>query len=158
MQKKPLSELVDRHSYGTLCNNVLKTRKVDGDGHATYDKLEHKHGDTVYMVEAIPVSIDEIKNYAKPNCNKCTEKGYYVMRVEKSKIKDPENYYMVASQPINAMSEEQRKIWIEKEKKNKYWRILYPCPCALKRAADKIDDFVHNPAGNITFRLEYQES
>lgn len=155
-EKTPLSKILDRNNYRTLCEKVEKSRKVSDDGSMFFEDISYTYGGKSYRVLPIFMPVEDVKKYSKSSCNKCYGKGYAIHLKEKSKISNPQDYTLMATQPINNMTEEQKKIWIEKEKENKFWRVLLPCSCAVKNAAKKIPDFLFNNEGNILIRLEYE--
>jgi hypothetical protein len=156
-EKKPLITMMDKVNFDIAIKKVMKTRKVIDENTVTFETVEHTTGDKKYILKAVHVPIDHVFKYASSNCKMCTfGKGYYVMNVEKHKIPDPENYVMLSSMPVQDMSDEQQKILIEKEKQNKFWRIMYPCKCAVQRALEKEPDLLTNPLGNILLRVDYE--
>ena len=157
IEKKPLIMELDQVNFTLAAKELMKTRKVVDETTVTYGTVEHRLGDKKYVITAEHVPIDYIFKYASSNCKMCTYgKGYYVAHVEKHKIPNPEDYVMLSTVPIKEMSEEEQNIWREKEKLNKFWRVMYPCQCAVKRALNKEPDLLTNPSGNILLRASYE--
>jgi len=154
-EEKKLSDVLDKAAFDILCKEIMKKRRVENDD-VIYELFDYKAKGATLEIKAEHVTIDEVFDYAKSSCKQCNGKGYYIINMEKRRIPNPEDYVVMAKEPINDMPEEMKKIWIEKEKKNKFWRVMLPCRCALKVAHAKDPDFLSNGEGNILVRVKYE--
>ena len=135
-----------------------KTFLKISDSQAIEESLEkEKDADGVeYLVKPEYVSGEEIYKHAKNSCNMCWGKGYKVLNLEKRKFPNPKDYILLAQQPLNDLTEEQKKILVEREKLSKMWRILLPCSCAIKSIIKKDKHLFVSVDGNICFRINYE--
>lgn len=136
-----------------IYNNLMNTRKCIGDDKFEYTTQEIIKDDIKYKITASHIPLDKIKLYSKSSCNICFGKGFRIIAIEKEKIPNVEDFMMVSSYDIRNASEEQKKIFIEKEKKNKNWRVALPCKCTIKNMKKKNLQVVCNNMGNIVFEV-----
>jgi len=152
----PLSDILDSIHMNNLYQRIIETRVIHKDDSITYGTVLYPFKDNEYEVTGEHVSVDYVFKFAKSSCNFCSSKGYGIHNIEKSKLSNPEDYTIVSKQPVNTMSEDQKKIWIEKEKRNPLWRVLLPCHCVLRKAAEKEPNLIFNNARNIIIRVTYR--
>jgi hypothetical protein len=151
-----LHEIMDRNNFHMLTERVQKSRKVDRNDNVTYENFNQVYKDVSYDIKPVHVPIDYIFKYGSNSCKQCSYgKGYYVVNILKNKIPNPADYIILSDQPIKDMTDEQKKIFIELEKKKPFWRVLLPCNCAMRKAQAKEPDLLMNPTGNIVLRLTY---
>jgi hypothetical protein len=155
MEKRRIKDIFNTAEINSIVKRIYQTRKIDKDDKISYEGTETNKNGIKYKISAEHVPVERIMEYSKSGCRTCGGLGRKIVNILKSRIPDPENYVVLSNQPIGQMTEEQRKIWIEKEKKNPFWRILLPCRCALKNI-EKTGDIFSNPFGNITMRLDYE--
>lgn len=145
----------------TMVNAIYKeiqnSRKCVGDDKFTYDVIEKSHNDKTYVIESRHIPVQECMGYGKSSCNKCYGTGKKIMSVEKSRIQHVEDFVMIASTSFNGLSEEQKKIVIEKEKAAKFWKVLLPCQCTIKNMLKKNMHIVSNDLNNIVIEITCTE-
>lgn len=156
MEKKALREIFNISEMNSIAKKIFQTKKkgLYGDD-ATYEDIEIQKDGVTYKISAEHVTVAEIMKYSKSGCRTCGGLGRKIVNILKTRIPDPDNYVIFSETPIDTMPPEEKKIWIEKQKQNPFWRILLPCECALKKIG-KTEDIFSNPLGNITMRLDYE--
>ncbi|MBD3261058.1 MAG: hypothetical protein GF334_05150 [Candidatus Altiarchaeales archaeon] len=163
--KKYITDLIDPALFKDLLKQIQDSRKViesrkltDIDG-VEYGSVEHidKDKSVKYTIRGVHVPMDKIFKYARGNCNTCNSKGYTVVHIDKKYVKEPGDYVLVSSEPVDGLSKEEMGIWREKMAREKAWRAMLPCQCALKKALKKEPDLYANELGNIIVRIEYEE-
>ena len=153
---KYLHEIIDRNNFQMITERIMKGRKVDLNDNVTFEYFTHKVNDVSYNIVPVHVPIDYVFKYGNNACKQCGYgKGYYVTNLFKNKIEKVGDYIILADQPINELTDEQKKIFIELEKKKPLWRVMLPCSCALKKAQSKEPDLLMAFDGHIIVRLTY---
>lgn len=154
-EKKLLTDLISESSISILGKQVLKNRKND-DGIITYQEFDWKEGDAEYRIIPKHIPIKDAFKWASGSCKNCNSKGYLILRIEKNKIKSPEDFIIMSEKSLDNMTEEQKEILIKEEAKKSYWRVMLPCGCALKRMQRKTPDMLCTDLGHILVKLEYE--
>lgn len=160
--KPPLDSLIDNTSQQVIFNQFIKNRKSDDKDQITYQDIPWKIGEKEYTIKAQPVTIEEIAKKAKSSCNSCNSKGYIIRIIEKSKTPDPENYIVLSDVPFRSLSEDEKKVWVEKQKQSKTWKIALPCICAMKRYIKALmnqttsDIIMYTQQYNIVMKISYE--
>lgn len=155
-ERKSLVEELDKPNFEIALKELMKTRRVIDESTVQYGTIEHSCGNKKYTITATHVPIDYVFPYAKGSCKQCNSKGYQVINIEKHRIANPQDYVMLSNVPIQDMTEDEQRIWREKEKLNKFWRVMLPCRCAVTRALLKEPDILTNPDGSILLRTSYE--
>ena len=153
--KKLLTELLPSTTISILSKKVMKNREVIKD-EVVYKEFEWEEKGVTYRVIPRHVPIEDVFKWAANSCKNCSSKGYYVLQMDKGKIKNPEDFIIMSDQNLEDMSEEQKKIMIQEESRKSYWRVLLPCKCALKRMQRKMPDVLSTDLGNILVKLDYE--
>lgn len=148
-----ITDLFDSYVVQMLYKDILRTRKCIGDDNFEYTPQVICKDEIKYLITATHIPLDTIKKYGKGNCSSCFGKGYTIANIAKNKIANVEDYMMISSYDIRNASEEQRKLFIEKEKQKNYWKIIFPCICAVKKMEKKGMQIVHNKMRNIIVEL-----
>lgn len=160
-----LSDRIGQVSVELLTNKILGARKVRSDGSrltdpdgVEFDEIEHSatDGNTLY-IHPRHVTVDEVSEYGRSSCNDCFGKGYRIVSLAKSGVNNPSEYIILSNRSLEGLNDEQKKMVIEEERKSSVWRVLLPCPCALRRAREKIPNFFSNRDGSIMFAVEWEE-
>ena len=152
---RPLKDVMDSLNLQKALEELLKTREPKDDDSVDYTDVEYSCGGRKYIIHGDHFPIDDIIKFSKSSCKQCNGKGYTVSNVKKTLIPDVANYIVLAKVPIREMSEEQVKIWTEKEKLNPLLRIMLPCSCALNAAKKKDPNLFANDIGNIVLQISY---
>lgn len=153
--KKPLHEIVDDNNFKIITSRILKSRKMGDNDTVTYEVFDQLVGDKIYTITPEHVPMDYLYRYAKSKCS-CNGKGYYVTNIMKNKLQNAGDFVLLADRPINEMTDEQKKLYIEAEKKKTMWRVMLPCKCALTGAMKKEPDILANQTGNVVIRINYE--
>jgi hypothetical protein len=148
-EKYNISDIFDPYITHVIYNDLIKTRKLIGEDKFEYTSQEYHKNGVIYIVSGRHISLEEAKKYNKGSCKVCFGKGYKIIRIQKEKIRNVEDYMMLFSYDIKNASEEQKKIIIEKEKLNKYWRVVLPCTCTIKNMEKRGLSIIGNKEGNI---------
>jgi hypothetical protein len=151
-----LEEVFGTTSLNLILKNLMKTRKVSPEDQVTYEPVETELSGVRYIIKAEHIFVEEIIKYGSSNCNKCNGKGYRIVHLEKRKIPNPQDYVILSDRNIETMSEEEKKIWVEMEKKKTTWKLMLPCICAIRKMAKREGAIFSNPTGNIVARLSYE--
>jgi len=154
--EKALKEILSSVDYKFLCEKIIKEKVQRSDNSFEYKDFSQTMAGVEYLVKPEYVSGEEIYKHAKNSCNMCWGKGYKVLNLEKRKFPNPKDYILLAQQPLNDLTEEQKKILVEREKLSKMWRILLPCSCAIKGIIKKDKHLFVSVDGNICFRINYE--
>lgn len=152
-----LDEVFDHALVKSIYKEIMDSRKCTGDDAFTYDTIEKTKDGKTYVIASRHVSVGECMRFSKSNCNKCYGTGRKMMEMDKKEIPNVQDFIMMASTPISGLSEEQKKIVIEREKAKKYWRILLPCPCTIKNMLKKNMQIVSNELNNIVIEITCTE-
>lgn len=152
---KHLHEIFNRPTFDIITERILKDRKVDMQDKVTYVDFDHLYEGVTYAIKPVHVPIDYIFKYGVSSCKQCVGKGYFVTKLFKRNIPKPADYVILSEQPIKNMTDEQKKMFIEMEKKKPLWRVMLPCSCALKKAQIKEPDLVMTADGHIIVRMTY---
>lgn len=114
-----------------------------------------------YMITPTRVDHEEVIKKANSSCKDCYGKGYFVSNILKTKLPDPSIYLEIKpehSMP-ETLSEEQQKIWMEREEKlyneSKTWRIMNICPCAIKRYVKNKPNIMYNDTQTLFIDFDY---
>lgn len=163
--KKHIKDLINPAVLKELLKQIQDSRKVvenrkltDIDG-VEYGSVEHTDTDrhVKYIIRGVHVPMDEIFKYAQSNCKECNSKGYKICHIDKRHVRDPGDFVLVSTEPLDDLSKEEMKLWREKMAREKAWRAMLPCQCALKKALRKEPDLRASDLGNILVRIEYEE-
>ena len=155
-QKAPLESILDAVAFKYVIIEIMKTRAVSPQDEVTYQPIEKKYKDVTYIIKAEHVPIEYLIKYSSSNCKKCNSKGYSIIYVSKSKIANPQDFVVLADRSVEKMSDEEKKLWLEVEKKKPTWRVMLPCKCTIKNISKKEHTIVANDMGNIVARLSYE--
>lgn len=140
-----------------IYKDIMDTRKCIGDDQFTYDPLERTHEDKTYVITARHIQIGETMSHAKSSCNQCYGSGKKIMNIEKNRIAKTDDFIMLASVSLKDLTEAQQQIVLEQEKKNKFWRVLLPCPCTIKSMVKKNIQVLSNDLNNIVVEITCTE-
>jgi hypothetical protein len=154
--QESLGNILSKDAYNRAIKELSATRSVALDDTVTFKPVEIIQGDKTYILTAAHVSVQDIAKYGQDSCRSCYGKGYFLSLIEKRRIPNPQDYLILSDKNIEAMPEPEKKNWIEVQKKEKMWKIMFPCRCALRKTAKVEPNMVSNEAGNIAFRITYQ--
>jgi hypothetical protein len=140
-----------------IYKEIMDTRKCIGDDLFTYDPLEREHDGKTYVIASRHIQIGETMSYAKSGCNQCYGSGKKIMNIEKNRISKTDDYLVLASVSLKGLTEEQTQAVLEIEKKNKFWRVLLPCPCTIKSMVKKGINVLSNDLNNIVVEITCTE-
>lgn len=152
-----LEELFDHTLIDAIYKEIMTSRTYAKDDIFTYAPIEKTKDDKTYVVTSRHVSVKECMTFANSSCNKCWGTGRKIMEIDKGNVPNVEDFIMLASVPLDGLSEEQKKIAIEKEKTFKFWRILLPCSCTLKKMIKSGKQIVNNDMHNIIVEITCTE-
>lgn len=152
-----LEELFDRTMVEALYKEIQASRKCIGDDVFTYTPIEKTKGDKTYVITPRHVPVRECMTFSNSSCKKCWGTGRVIKEVEKHTIPNVEDFIMLSSISFDGLSEEQKKIVLEKEKATKFWRLLLPCSCTIKRMLKKGKQIVSNDMRNIVIEITCTE-
>jgi len=153
---KELSEIFGETELKFILQEVMKTRKVSSTDVVSYTPIDKEKDGVKYVIKAEDVPIRELMGYATSSCRGCNGKGYSVRQVDKSKIPNPQDFVILSDRPIEGMTEAEKKLWLEVEKKKKLWRVMLPCYCTIKGISKKQSLISANALGNIVVRITYE--
>lgn len=162
MSKKPLKELIDNFTYTQVFHEMMKG--MASEAPFDFPVLKRKVGDKEITITGSHVDMEDVYACGSSSCKTCYGKGYYVSNIEKTRYPDP-SAFMVLKPNFEEgipedLSEEQKKLWKEKRKKeyedSKFWRIYNICPCAKDRFIRKNPDVAVNQLGSIFVRFDYE--
>jgi hypothetical protein len=154
--KKHLVELVGGLTYNNIINKLLNSRKVDKDGNKTFGEVEHDIDSGKLKITAKPIDITEITKNGKGSCRRCSfGKGFYVINIPKSKLKDPRGHMVLDTDPPEYFNEEQKKEWSAKKAKETTWKIVKVCDCAIKESIKKHPNLVADSNGAVFIETDY---
>ena len=156
VELKKIEEIFDAIILKHIINDIMKSRKVSPQDEVTYQLVEKEYKGTTYVIKAEHVPIEHLIKYSSSNCKKCNSKGYSIIYVSKSKIANPQDFVVLADRSVEKMSDEEKKLWLEVEKKKPTWRVMLPCKCTIKNISKKEHTIVANDMGNIVARLSYE--
>ena len=140
-----------------IYKEIQASRRCAGDDLFTYSPIEKSKGDKTYVITSRHVSVRECMTFSNSSCNKCWGTGRIIKEVEKHTIPNVEDFVMLSSISFAGLSEEQRKIVLEKEKSTKFWKLLLPCSCTIKRMLKKGKQIVSNDMRNIVIEITCTE-
>ena len=154
---KTLAEMFGDLELKHIVQEVMKTRRVSVDDVVTYTPTERTIDGVVYEIKAADVPVKELMTYAASNCKSCNGKGYSIRYVAKGKIPNPQDYVILSDKPMESMTEPEKKLWVEVEKKKSTWKILLPCYCTLKWISKRESGVFSNVLGNVVARITYEK-
>jgi len=164
VNKKPLNEIVEKVALDHALKEIIEKRVVvankrltDADG-VTYSPITVTSKEGKITLNPQHVVLDEIVVYAQNRCSTCHGKGYFVRDVPKNHITDPKDFIFLSNANLDKMTEEELKLWQEHEAQNKFWRILLPCNCAMRKALRKEPDLFANSLGNVIVRIDWEKA
>lgn len=152
-----LENLFDRTMVEAIYKEIQASRRCAGDDVFTYAPIEKTKGDKTYVITSRHMSVRECMTFSNSSCNKCWGTGRIIKEVEKHTIPNVEDFVMLSSISFAGLSEEQRKIVLEKEKSTKFWKLLLPCSCTIKRMLKKGKQIVSNDMRNIVIEITCTE-
>lgn len=134
--------------------DILRSRKSEK-GVITYDSIKKISEGKEYTIYPVHFPMEKVFEYGKSSCKDCNGKGYLIKRIEKKKFPDPSTYLLMEDLPPMDLSEAQMKIWEEKKKEEKMWRIMEPCHCAVKRAFKENENLLANGIHTMFLKVDY---
>ena len=140
-----------------IYKEILDSRKCVGDDAFSYTTIEKDHEGKTYVIIPRHVPVGESMSYGNSSCKHCYGSGKKIINMEKNKISNTDDFLMLSDIRIDGLTEEQKKIVIEKEKQKKFWRILLPCPCTIKKMLKKGKQIVSNDLNNIVIEITCTE-
>lgn len=140
-----------------LSTEIMNDRRCAGDDRFSYKIIERKKGNKTYILTPIHISVRDVIDMGNSRCKKCYGSGKKIISILKEKIKNPDDFLMLANRSMINLTEEQKKIIIEEEKKNKFWKILLPCDCAMKNLIKNGDFILSNNMNNIIIKVICEE-
>jgi hypothetical protein len=155
--RKNLEDIFDETTMKYIMKEVMKSRRVSPTDEVSYSPVERQQDGVTYVVKAEHVPIEDIVKHASSRCRDCNSKGYSVRHIEKAKIPNPQDYVILSDKPIDSMTDEEKKLWVEVEKKKKMWRIMLPCHCAIKGLTRVQHTIFTNATGNIVAQITYEK-
>lgn len=156
-KKLKVDDIFDSISIKAFSNEIMNSRKCTGDDKFSYDVLEKKRDNKTYLLTPIHVSVRDVIDMGNSKCNKCYGTSKKIINILKEKIANPDDFLMLAKRSMEGLNEEQKKILIEEEKQNKFWKILLPCNCAMKKLIKKEDFILSNDMNNIIIKVICEE-
>lgn len=157
--KKPLNQIFQNMECDLILQEMLKNRSNKEP--FEFKPVVRERSDKTYTITATDVNLmNEVFKNGSSSCNDCWGKGYYINHLPKIKHPNPDNF-MTFKPEFDApedLTGEQKKIWVEMQKK-KYdedpcWKVLQVCHCAAKKTLK--DPFVYaNAPHTLFFRLDY---
>jgi hypothetical protein len=139
-----------------IADSLMKSRKVSPQDEVSYDPVDMMSlSRDNYTITAHHVPIEEIIKHGSGSCKKCNSKGYQVSYIVKNRVPNPQDYVILSEKPLTEMTPEEKKLWMEVEKKKTTWKIMLPCRCAMKAFMKDERNIMCNDAGNIVARLTY---
>jgi hypothetical protein len=155
LKKEPLHKMIGDQAYRTLSEQILKHRKVQGEG-ITYDSFEHQAGGLNLVVIPEHVPVDDIVTHAKSGCKDCNTNGYTIINIPKAKLPDPGNRIILSDRNFKGASEEERKKIIDDEIKKTTWRVMDICRCATLNALKADAHLLATQDRTIFVRVDYE--
>lgn len=156
-RKYIVEDLFGSNLAKAIYKEILNSRKCNGDDDFSYSIIEKDHEGKTYVITPRHVPIGESMSYGNSSCNKCYGSGKMVINMEKSKISNTDDFIMLSDVRLDGLTEEQKKIVVEKEKQRKFWRVLLPCPCTIKKMLKKKKQIVSNDLNNIVIEITCTE-
>lgn len=149
-----IEQLFNKSFVQTIIKEIFDSRKCVGEDNFSYTEIEKVANDKTYIIKARHISLEEALKFHDPRCKQCYGTGRKVVNIEKSRIKHINEFIMIASMSTADLSEEQKRIFVEREKLNKFWKVLLPCNCTIKNMIKKdmyiISNDMHNIVAEIT--------
>lgn len=146
----PLEGIFSQMLVNAIYKDIMASRKCVGEDDFSYDVLERPFGEKTYIITTRHIPVSESMKYGNSSCNKCYGSGKKIINIEKSKIANTKDFVMLSSESTRGLSEEQI---VEQEKKNKFWRVMLPCSCAIKRMLKKGMYIYANDMNNIVVEI-----
>ena len=140
-----------------IYKEIMNSRKFVSEEVFSYDTIEKSNGEKTFVIKPRHIPISEVLSFGKSSCNKCYGTGRTIRDVDKSEIPDVKDFTMLSSISFDGLSDEQKKIVLEREKAAKFWRLLLPCPCVLKNMRKKGMYILSNNMMNIIIELTCTE-
>jgi len=140
-----------------IYKEIMDSRKFVSEEVFSYDTIEKNNGEKTFIIKPRHIPIREVMSFGKSNCNKCYGTGRTIMDVDKNQISDVKDFTMLSSISFDGLSDEQKKIVLEREKASKFWRILIPCSCTIKNMRKKNMYVLTNNMMNIVIELTCTE-
>lgn len=155
--KKSLGEVIDGYNFKLVTQKLMSGRKVHDENTVTYEEVEHQMGDKILKVRGTHIPLEEIFKYASGNCKMCSYgKGYFISEIAKTKYPNPRGLMVLEPVIPEGLSEDQKKIYEERIKNEKTWRIANTCRCASEKALKKNLSWVANENRNVFIDLDYE--
>jgi hypothetical protein len=154
---RDLSFLFDETMLKIIYKEIMDSRKCVGDDKFTYDTIEKSNRSKTYTIESRHMPFDEVRRFSNSSCKECNGTGKKLMDVEKGNIPNTQDFIMLSSESYTNLTEEQKKIAIDREKTKKFWRIALPCRCTLKNMLKNGLLILSNSMGNIVIELTCTE-
>lgn len=158
---KRLGDVFNSFEINQIFTEAVK--QMSGEAPFYIENFEYKSGDKTYLIKPERVDHDELIKKGRSSCRTCFGKGYFVSNLLRSKYPDPSSFLEIKPEhtmPEN-LSEEQKKIWMEREKKQydecPTWRIMNICSCALKSFAKSNPNVMYNQAHTLFIDFDYEE-
>jgi len=156
MDRKPLREVVGDASYSFLVNKLLNSRSVSADGVAGFGEVPYETDSEIYKVTAKVVDVEEITKNAKGSCKHCNfGKGYYVINIPKTTLKDPRGHMVLDTDPPENITEEAKEVWLAKKNKETTWKIVRVCTCAIAESLKKNPHLIVDSNHTVFIEAEY---
>jgi hypothetical protein len=152
--KNIIDKIFDPVIIKSLSKEIFATRRNVGDDDFIYDKLEKVINGKTYILTPVHLTMDKITDRAKNSCKDCNGTGRKVIRYLKEDISNPLDYVILSDVPTKGLSEEEIKEVVEREKKNKYWRVVIPCRCTIKSMIESGEFILSNREQNIIIRVD----
>jgi hypothetical protein len=140
-----------------IYKEILDNRKCVKEDMFTYAPIERTAGGKTYTITARHIPMKEAMSFAKSSCRDCYGTGKRVLLLDKNKIKNPDEFVVLAPEPILGKTAEQLKTLVEGMKKTKYMKILLPCQCTIKQMHKKGLHVVSNDMTNIMVEVTCTE-
>lgn len=150
-----LGNILSKDAHNRAIKELSASRKVELDDTVTFKPVEIIQDTKTYVLTAEHVSVQDIAKYGQDSCRSCYGKGYFLSLLEKRRIPNPQDYLVLSEKNVETMTAPEKGLWLEVQKKEKMWKIMFPCRCALRKMAKVEPNMVSNEAGNIAFRITY---
>lgn len=156
-KKLKVDDIFDSISINAFSKEIMNSRRCIGDDDFSYDVLEKKKDNKTYFLIPKHISVKEVINLGNSKCKRCYGSGKKIINILKEKIPNTNDYLMLSRRSMANITEDQKKLLIEEEKQNKFWRILLPCECAMKNLIKKEDLILSNDMNNIIIKVICEE-
>jgi hypothetical protein len=140
-----------------IYKEVMSSRKCAGDDQFTYSDIVKTHDSKTYIISARHIPLSESTQHGKSNCNQCYGTGRKIMKIEKHRISNTDDFVMIAPVSLKDLTEEQKQAVIETEKAAKFWTVVLPCHCVVKNMLKKGLYILSNDMSNILVEISCTE-